>query len=181
MRRLIILGLFLLLIVNPVRVFAVENVFNIPGIGPFIVSPQISIVPLQAPVANYVGNTLVSRDNTVLRSVNIFFVPLDNVKRKDIKKNTTSLDDKLNQLILLIAKNENNTNIVSMSALDNKALANEKFIIKSAKFIAPFAMRLDFYLLNTTNGVVILGAFSPDCDSMYWNLVLSNMTNEIKH
>lgn len=160
---------------------AAENTSVIPGLGTLSVPANIEILPLHINSDKAVGNTLLVNDNETWRSVNIIFAPNASPDRKMLKVNSDFLDASLNVINTRLVNNQN-ARLLSSSPLDNSALDNELNIIKTAKFLirGGFTMRTDFYLLNGTNGLVLMTVISSDSDSSYWKPIIAKMIVDIK-
>lgn len=160
---------------------AADNTSIIPGLGTISFPTNIEILPLHINSNKAVGNTLLVNDNETWRSVNIIFAPNASPERKMIKENSDFLDASLNVINTRLVNNQN-ARLLSSSPLDNSALDNELHIIKTAKFLilGGFTMRTDFYLLNGTNGLVLMTVLSSDSDSSYWKPIIAKMIADIK-
>lgn len=152
----------------------------IKGVGTFNL-PYMQVLPLQSP-AGGVGNTLIAvdKEQNVVRSINLFFLDLD-FSRIQILRDPAPFNDMLTEMAKVFYKGPTTPNLLFIEPLDSLELNNQQNSIKQAiSLMQGYVIHINFYLINGTDGLVLLVAQCPIGDSNYWKPFLSTMLSNIK-
>lgn len=166
--------LFLIVLLTCATGFATENTSEIPGVGTLVFPSDIEVFPLQRPSS--FGNTLIADDNGVLRTSHLVFKSLKNSDRNKIKNNLSSYNEWLNQFIVF-----KNVKLLMNTPISPPSIDNEQLVIKEAVILSKgIPLRLNYYLLNNSEGLTVMVEICPDSDSDYWKPVIAKMIADIK-
>lgn len=182
MKTRIILILCLFLLVTSAVALASENTSVLPGVGTLTFPPEIEILPNQLQT-NSIGNTLLVNDNGICRSINIAFMPVpsSDLTREMLKQSTDAIESVFNTSIAQHVQRED-YRLVSNSPLNKLAVYNDQLFIKTVKYL--FAngaiLRLNYYIIDGTDGLVVMITTNADCDNNYWTPILVKIISDIK-
>lgn len=179
-RILLCLTLCLFLVLIATRpTSAAEQTVIIKDVGTLFLPTNIEVFPLNNKTNDDIGKTLIAKDNNLLRSISIMYVPLDNKKmhRMGIKRNAKAFESQfLEPTVKTFFKN-----IIYNSPIEVSALDNQKRIIKSIMFIDyGIVVAGDFYLVDGAKDLVLLLTLCPDGDRNYWMPIISKIIINLK-
>lgn len=182
MKTRIIFIFCLILLITSAVALASENTSVIPGVGTLAFPPEIEILPLQSQ-PNIPGNTLLVNDNDVWRSINISFSPIPSsfLTREMLKQNTDVLESAFNSSIVKQVQKETSRLLVN-NPINKLAVYNEQLIINSTKsfVLNGTILCLNCYIIDGTDGLVIMITTHTDCDNSYWTPIIAKMIGDIK-
>lgn len=158
---------------------AAENTSVIPSVGTLVFPSDIEVFPSQTP--NSFGNILIANDNGILRTDHLIFKPLEVSDRNKIKNNLSAYNEWLNQSIVYIVKDTKSVKLLTNTPIYPPTIDNEQLAIKEAVILSKgIPLHLNYYLINSSEGLTLMIEVCSDSDSDYWKPIIAKMIADIK-
>lgn len=162
--------LLLIVLLTCTTGFAAEKTIPISSLDTITFPEDVEILPVQKLTANFPCKLLLTNDHGTWRSLKIQLLPIPNIATEAV-------------LALKIASAElnNDPKLIYSDAITQFVIYNKQVTFKSFKFLSDgMVLRMDFYIIQDSNGSIGIGAYYIDGDTSYWALKIIKMVTSIK-
>lgn len=181
-KRIVLSLSFTFLLVLPTFSFAQDTPIDVPGLGTLFIPSGIEIIKSSANTSNSSGNTLLIKENGIWRSVQIFTAPIrEMAAQQPLEKHIFIMNSVLDGLTKDHLAQRPDSKILLNTPLKSSVTNNQPSLSKTTITLDEgFVVHQDYYILHGINCPYIIGVFSTDAESNYWQPIVSQIINNIK-